>query len=79
MGWMMFDLMVVARGGEWVLVDDVAGELGAFSSRAEALLAARDYEARIDDEASHVLIQDCGEWEEAVIEPPSAMSSHISA
>ena len=67
----MYDLTVVARGSEWVLVDDEAGELGAFASRAEALAAAGDYEPTVDDEVRYVLIQDCGEWEEAVVEPPS--------
>jgi hypothetical protein len=66
----MFDLTVVAKGGRWVLVDDEAGELGDFASRADALRAAGDYEAAIGDEARHVLIQEAGEWEEAVVEPP---------
>jgi hypothetical protein len=66
----MFDLSVVAKGGRWVLVDDDAGELGDFASRAEALRAAGDYEARVGDEIRHVLIQDdAGEWEEALVEP----------
>jgi hypothetical protein len=67
----MFDLSVVAKGGRWVLVDDDAGELGDFSSRAEALVAAGDYEAAIGDEIRHVLIHEAGEWEEALVEPPS--------
>jgi len=66
----MYDLSVIAKGGLWVLVDDEDGELGAFGSRAEALKAAGDYEARLDDEPRHVLIQEeAGEWEEAVVEP----------
>jgi hypothetical protein len=66
----MFDLTVVAKGGRWVLVDDRAGELGDFASRADALRAAGDYEAAIGDETRYVLIQEDGEWDEAVIHPP---------
>ncbi len=67
----MLDLTVVARGGRWVLLDDDEGEVGAFDSRAEALTAAGDYEARVE-EPRHVLIQEhAGEWEEAVVEPPA--------
>jgi hypothetical protein len=67
----MFDLTVVAKGARWVLVDDEAGELGDFASRAEALRAAGDYAAGVAPEARHVLIQEAaGEWEEAVVEPP---------
>jgi hypothetical protein len=66
----MFDLTVVAKCGRWVLVDDEAGELGSFASRAEALVAAGDYEPEIGDEPRHVLIQEQpGEWEEAVVSP----------
>ncbi|MDB5449194.1 MAG: hypothetical protein JWQ52_322 [Phenylobacterium sp.] len=67
----MLDLTVVARGGRWVLLDDDEGEVGAFDSRAEALTAAGDYEACVE-EPRHVLIQEhAGEWEEAVVEPPA--------
>ena len=66
----MFDLMVVARGGRWVLVDDEAGELGAFASRAEALRAASCYESYVGEEVRYVLIREDGEWEEAVLEIP---------
>jgi hypothetical protein len=67
----MFDLTVVAKAGRWVLVDDAAGELGDFASRAEALRAAGDYEVTVSAEPRHVLIQDDeGEWDEAFVEPP---------
>jgi hypothetical protein len=66
----MFDLTVVAKGGRWLLLDEQAGELGAYASQAEALRAAGDYEATIGDEVRHVLIQDAGEWDVAVVEPP---------
>lgn len=66
----MFDLSVVALRGQWILVDDQEGELGAYATRAEALAAAGDY-ARVDFEPRHVLIQEeAGDWQEAVIEPP---------
>ena len=65
----MFDLMVVAKGGRWVLVDDQAGELGAFATRAEALRAAGCYDAYVGEEYRYVLIrEEHGEWEEAVVE-----------
>ncbi len=66
----MFDLTVVAKGGRWVLVDDEAGELGAFASQAEALRAACAYESFPGDDYRYVLIQDEGEWEEALLEIP---------
>ena len=66
----MFDLTVVAKGGRWVLVDDEAGELGAFHSRAEALRAAGAYSAGPGDEPRYILIQEEGEWEEALVEIP---------
>jgi len=66
----MFDLAVVAKRGRWVLVDDDAGELGDFASRAEALRAAADYETHVGEEPRHVLIQEGDEWEETVVEPP---------
>jgi hypothetical protein len=67
----MFDLILVAKGGRWVLVDDEAGELGAFASRADALRAAGAYEAFPGDDCRYVLIQEeTGEWEEAVVEIP---------
>ncbi|MCR5878937.1 hypothetical protein [Phenylobacterium sp. J367] len=67
----MFDLTVVARGGQWVLTDDAEGELGSFASRAEALEAAGVY-AQVDAEPRHVLVQDTpGEWYETVVEPPA--------
>lgn len=67
----MFDLTVVSQGGLWLLVDDEAGELGSFASRAEALQAAGDY-APARAELRHVLIlEPTGEWQEAVIEPPT--------
>jgi hypothetical protein len=67
----MFDLTVIAKSGRWVLVDDEAGELGAFASRAEALRAAIAYDAPAGDEAQcWVLIQEDGEWEEALLEAP---------
>jgi hypothetical protein len=67
----MFDLMVVARRGRWVLVDDEAGELGVYATRAEALRAASCYDSYVGQEVRHVLIrEDHGEWEEAVVEIP---------
>lgn len=66
----MFDLTVVAKGGRWVLLDDEAGELGAFASRADALRAAGAYDAWPGDDFRHVLIQEEGEWEEALVEIP---------
>jgi hypothetical protein len=67
----MFDLTVIARDGRWVLVDEDAGEIGAYGSRAEALKAAGDYGAQIWEEPRHVLILDePGEWEEALVETP---------
>lgn len=67
----MFDLMVVARGGRWVLVDEAVGELGAYSSRAEALRAASSYDGCVGEEHRFVLIcEEHGEWEEAVLEIP---------
>ncbi len=66
----MFDLTVVAKGGRWVLVDDEAGELGAFASQAEALRAACAYEGFPGDDYRYVLIQEEGEWEEALLEIP---------
>ena len=66
----MFDLSVVAQGGLWLLLDDIEGELGAYDSQAAALEAAGRY-ALIDDEARHVLIlEEEGDWEETLIEPP---------
>jgi hypothetical protein len=67
----MFDLSVMSVGGQWLLVDEAEGELGAFDSKAEALKAAGDF-AITDQEIRFVLIQDdVGEWEEAVVGPPS--------
>jgi hypothetical protein len=67
----MFDLTVVARSGRWLLVDDEAGELGAFASRADALRAAGAYEAFPGDDYRHVLVhEDTGEWEELLVEIP---------
>lgn len=67
----MFDLTVVARGGRWLLVDDLAGELGDFASRADALDAAGTYEWCPYDECRYVLIQEeSGEWDEALVEAP---------
>lgn len=67
----MFDLMVVASGGRWLLVDEEAGELGAFASRAEALRAASSYDSYLGEEVRYVLIrEEHGEWEEAVVEIP---------
>jgi hypothetical protein len=65
----VFDLTVVAKGGRWLLVDEEAGELGAFPSRAEALRAACAYESFPGDYC-YVLIQEEGEWEEALVEVP---------
>jgi hypothetical protein len=66
----MFDLSVVAAGGQWLLVDESEGELGAYETREEALRAAGAY-AVLDREPRHVLIQDdIGEWEEELVEPP---------
>ena len=68
----MFDLTVVARRGRWVLVDDAAGELGAYATRKDALDAAGSYEWCPYDEERHVLIQEeTGEWDEAVLHAPS--------
>lgn len=65
----MFDLSVVAVDGRWLLVDEAEGELGEFASRAEALSAAGEF-AVLDQEPRHVLIlDDGGEWDEALIEP----------
>jgi hypothetical protein len=66
----VFDLSVVARAGRWLLVDEFEGPLGDFDSRDEALRAAGDY-AVADREPRHVLILDHGEWDEAIVEPPS--------
>lgn len=67
----MFGLMVVAKGGRWVLVDDDAGELGAYASRADALRAASFYDSYVGEERRCVLIcEEHGEWEEAVVEIP---------
>jgi hypothetical protein len=66
----MFDLTVISRRGRWLLVDDEAGELGAFATQAEALRAASAYEALPADEQCFVLIHEDGEWEEAVLEGP---------
>ena len=65
----MFDLSVVAVDGRWVLVDEAEGLLGDFETRAEALQAAGDF-AVADQELRHVLIlDDGGEWDEAVVLP----------
>jgi hypothetical protein len=66
----MFDLSVVATRGRWILLDESQGQIGAYDSREEALLAAGAC-AVLDQEARHVLIQeDGGEWAETVVEPP---------
>lgn len=66
----MTDLTVVARSGQWMLVDEDDAELGAFGSQAEALEAARDH-ACVDQEPRHILIQDpLGDWDEELVEPP---------
>ena len=65
----MFDLSVVAVDGRWLLMDEAEGQLGAFSSKAEALRAAGDF-AVVDREPRHVLILDAaGEWDEQLVEP----------
>lgn len=65
----MSDLIVVARRGLWMLIDEDDAELGAFPSQAEALMAAGDY-ARVDQEPRHVLIRDPGgDWDEELVEP----------
>jgi hypothetical protein len=67
----MFDLTLVAKGGRWVLLDEDAGEVGAFASQADGLRAASIYAAFPGDEYRYVLIQEeTGEWEEAVVELP---------
>ncbi|WP_334164899.1 hypothetical protein [Phenylobacterium sp.] len=67
----MFDLMVVAHGGRWLLMDDEEGELGSYATRAEALEAAGAF-ASVDAEPRHVLIQETpGEWDETVVDPPT--------
>jgi hypothetical protein len=68
----MSELTVVARWGQWIVVDDEDdAELGAYSSQAEALKAAGDL-ARVDQEPRHVLIQDgVGDWDEELVEPPA--------
>jgi len=68
----MSDMTVVARGGQWVVLDDEDdAELGSYGSQAEALKAAGDF-ARVDQEPRHVLIQDgIGDWEEELVEPPA--------
>ncbi len=67
----MFDLSVVATGaGQWILLDEVEGQIGAYESREEALEAAGAC-AVLDREPRHVLIQDdAGEWQEEVVQPP---------
>ena len=66
----MFDLSVVPHGGQWLLIDDEEGELGAYATQAEALAAAADY-ARVDAEPRHILIQEEeGDWDETIVEPP---------
>ena len=66
----MFDLSVVASGGQWLLVDEASGQIGAYASVEEALDAAGAC-AVLDQEPRHVLIQDdSGEWAETVVEPP---------
>ena len=67
----MFDLSVVAIDGRCMLVDEAEGLLGAFDTQAEALQAAGDF-AVADQELRHVLIlDDGGEWDEAVVPPTS--------
>ena len=67
----MFDLSVVAVDGRWVLLDEAEGLLGDFDTQAEALSAAGDF-AVSDQEPRYVLIlDDGGEWEEAVVPPTS--------
>ena len=67
----MSDLTVVARHGQWMLVDDEDAELGAFASPAEALAAIGDY-AQADDAPRYVLIlEPGGDWEEQFIRPPT--------
>jgi hypothetical protein len=67
----MFDLSVVAVDGRWVLVDEAEGLLGDFDTRDEALRAAGDF-AVADRELRHVLIlDDGGEWDDAVVLPTS--------
>jgi hypothetical protein len=67
----MFDLSVVAVDGRWVLMDEAEGLLGDFDTRAEALMAAGDF-AVTDQEPRYVLIlDDGGEWDEAVVPPTS--------
>jgi hypothetical protein len=66
----MSDLIVVARKGRWMLVDEDDAELGAYASKAEALAAAEAC-ARVGSEPRHVLIRDdVGEWDEELVEPP---------
>jgi hypothetical protein len=68
----MSELTVVARGGQWLVLDDEDdAELGSYGSQAEALKAAGDF-ARVDQEPRHVLIQDdVGDWDEELVEPPA--------
>ena len=67
----MYDLTLVARKGRWVLVEEGAGEVGQFTSRADALDAAGAYERHPYHESRHVLIQEeFGEWDEALVEAP---------
>jgi hypothetical protein len=67
----MFELIVLAKGGRWVLIDEEAGELGAYASRAEALRAASCYDSYVGQEFRYVLIrEEHGEWEETVVEIP---------
>jgi hypothetical protein len=67
----MFALSVVAVDGRWMLLDEVEGLLGAYDTQAEALNAAGDF-AVADQEARHVLIMDDGgEWDEALVRPTS--------
>ena len=66
----MFDLTVLAANGQWLLIDDTEGQLGAYATRDEALAAAGDF-ARVDDEPRYVLIQeDTGDWGDVIVDPP---------
>jgi hypothetical protein len=65
----MFDFTVIPKRDAWLLEDDQAGELGAYSTRDEALAAAGEW-MRLIERPWPVLIQDAdGEWREEIVAP----------
>jgi hypothetical protein len=65
----VFDFTVLARDGRWLLQDDMAGELGCYDTRAEALAAASEWMRVIDAPWPVLIFDETGEWEEVVVEP----------